>query len=487
MSEANRIRAEAIRRLARKKLAEQNTNIAEQAGSGVNEGLADVVGMPVDLVTAGINAGVRGVNSLAGTEIGQIENPVGGSESIRGLLEPFISPAEPQTSAQDFARRVGYETGATVPFLGLNPAGSMAAKAGTLGAANVGAAGAGQAAAALAPDNQLVEDLARLGGGLAGGGLGSALAGSVSRGRAAREFVNSTPATDDLSAAAKAKYQEGHALNLKIKPNATQQFDAKIRQIAEGEGLITPSGKVADMPDLKQALALLEDYQKAPTTTRQFQALRRRFSDMAGSADPNTSRVGVALKREYDNFLGQFAPQFKEANALNARAYRGEMMDRAEELADIRASQYSQSGHENALRTEFRQMDRDIAKGRSRGLRPDQVQAVQDVSRGTRATNAARQVGKLAPKGAISLGQHAIPFAIGSYLGGPAVGALAAGTTASTGVAGQALASLLQSQAAQRASAAMRSATPLNLPGRLQGQAGIAAMLSGQAATSGRR
>jgi hypothetical protein len=331
-----------------------------------------------------------------------------------------------------------------------------------------------------------VEDLLRLGGGLGGGLLGSRLAGSIDRGAASRDYVDNAPSTEELSAAARAKYEEGHSLGLKIKPVATARLDAEMRRIAADSGLITPTGRVIDNADVKQAFALLEDFQKGNVDTKQLQSLRSIINDIAGSSEPKLSRVGVQMKRTFDDFLGRFAPQFREANALNTRAMRGEMMDRAEELADIRASQFTQSGSENALRTEFRQLDRDIARGSTRGLRPDQIAAVQDVSRGTAATNAARQVGKMAPRGVVSAGlTGGVPFMVGTAIGGPGLGATLAGGTMATGILGQSLATLLQRNAAARASAAMRQAVPLNLPPRMSGILGMIPALAGQATTQG--
>ena len=87
----------ARREKARRLAAKSSTTIAEQAGNGVNEGLAGMLGFPVDAVTSAING-------VAGREV--ISDPVGGSESFEKLLSPFITDAEPQTTAQRHARRI---------------------------------------------------------------------------------------------------------------------------------------------------------------------------------------------------------------------------------------------------------------------------------------------------------------------------------------------------------------------------------------------
>lgn len=475
------LEALALAAAAKKKQAANQTGIVDQLGSGTNEGLAATLGFPVDAVTGAVNAGIRGVNHLAGTEIGQIEDPVLGSGHLRGILDPLISDVPPQTRAQELARRFGQELGASAPLLPF-----AAARGGILPvtavdtAANVGATVAGQAAHEMVPELPWVEDTARLAGGVGVGMLGARTLGALDNAVAQKRYYRETETSPELKAKARAKYEEGHSLGLKIKPKATKALEAEIRGIATDAGLITPTGRVIDNADIRQVLDLLEDFQAGNITTKQAQSLRSQIQGIAGSKDPKFSRVGVKMKHAYDDWLGQFAPQFKEANVLNTRAMRGEMMDRAEELAEIRAGQYSQSGHENALRTELRQIDRDIAKGKTKGLRPDQVDAIHNVSRGTQATNIARAVGKLAPRGVVSGGFHAFPFTVGTMVGGPVAGAALAGATASTGVLGSALASSLQRNAAKRASAAMRAAGPFTSLPKVKGADGLLAALLGQ-------
>ncbi|MEM8978164.1 MAG: hypothetical protein AAGD04_01650 [Pseudomonadota bacterium] len=122
------------------------TSVLEQAGNGINEGLAAVLGAPVDLATAGINLGTAGINHLTGADIPKIQDPVGGSTTFETLLGETgsITPAQPQSGLQRYARSIGREVGA----LAL-PGGTAVAKAnrvvpavGSL-AASAGGAGVG--------------------------------------------------------------------------------------------------------------------------------------------------------------------------------------------------------------------------------------------------------------------------------------------------------------------------------------------------------
>lgn len=71
---------------------------------GFNRGLAAMVGAPVDLMTAGLNL-IPGVD---------IQEPVGGSQSIREALPESLFPDPPPTTGGRIAARVGEEFGASV-------------------------------------------------------------------------------------------------------------------------------------------------------------------------------------------------------------------------------------------------------------------------------------------------------------------------------------------------------------------------------------
>lgn len=87
------------------------TSLAGNFFSGFNEGFANVVGLPVDLV----NAGIKALGIPAG------DAPVFGSEFIKKYLMP--EPFEAKTPSERILRRIGQEVGGTVPLA----AGSVAA------------------------------------------------------------------------------------------------------------------------------------------------------------------------------------------------------------------------------------------------------------------------------------------------------------------------------------------------------------------------
>lgn len=62
------------------------TGTVANAGAGANDAIAGTLGAPVDLMTGAVNLASRGINAVAGTNIPTIDNPPGGSESVKGLL-----------------------------------------------------------------------------------------------------------------------------------------------------------------------------------------------------------------------------------------------------------------------------------------------------------------------------------------------------------------------------------------------------------------
>jgi hypothetical protein len=111
--------------------------IPQKAGSfatGANDTIATITGAPVDLMTAGLNLGSRAVNATGQSvgydpQIAPIENPVGGSQSLRDLLAGTVGRTEPKSGAD----RLLYGAGAGAAGAAVGPlAGAGLAAAGRL-------------------------------------------------------------------------------------------------------------------------------------------------------------------------------------------------------------------------------------------------------------------------------------------------------------------------------------------------------------------
>lgn len=241
--------------------------------AGFNEGLATLLGLPVDAVNAGLKkyiefdptlrmAGVRPEDFTS-------DEPLGGSASVRKLMQTMGIPHfEPKTIVERVLKRIGEEIGASVPAVGAT---LMAAKLGKTGsrffgeivkqfqkvpgksaALEVTQAGAGGTGAAVvreivpedSPLRPTAEMLGQVGGGLSGAGTGRMAAatgrkiqekvpfGAAARRRKVRQALveSATESPEEI------------ARRLKVNaPEIEKTIDVKptTAQAAEDRGLLT--------------------------------------------------------------------------------------------------------------------------------------------------------------------------------------------------------------------------------------------------------
>ncbi len=167
--------------------------------AGLNEGVYNTLGAPVDAAAWVLNQGIRGVNALAGTDINPITHPLGGSRSIAqgfgaiGVPDPETVQAStvgervargagqgagymiaPELAVRGAAQAVGRQVGPVMGSLFGNSAdaGALAGNAVAGGAAGAG----GQVAGQMVPEPY--RPLAELGGNLVGGGIGAVAVGA---------------------------------------------------------------------------------------------------------------------------------------------------------------------------------------------------------------------------------------------------------------------------------------------------------------------
>ena len=175
--------------------------------------------------------------------------------------------------------------------------------------------------------------------------------------------------------------------------------------------------------------------------------LRELAGDVAGNVDKSIAMRGVLLKNEIDNFVDSLkvsdvvsgdparaAQSLETARNLWRDASKARTIETQIELAGNRAGQFSGSGYENALRTQFRQLNARIIKGQEKGWTPAERAAIERVANGGKLDNLWRYIGKLAPTGVVSGG-------IGAGLGYTAFGPLGAAAVPATGALGRLFAS----------------------------------------------
>lgn len=307
------------------------------------------------------------------------------------------------------------------------------------------------------------------------GGLGAGLGANAARvawdrrasAQAARDAI---PTVEQLKQRAASEFDDAQRRGVTASQQQTQQLATDMQNLAKQEGLISPTGRVSEAyPKAREALRMLDDYATGPMDVRQMQTVRKVLADAAGSSDRAERRIATMMLDRFDDFTSPLAPQLAEGRALYARAMRGDQLETLRELAGSRAGQFTGSGYENALRTEYRQLNNRIIKGQERGWTPEQQEAIKRVAEGTRTSNALRNIGKLAPTGSVSFGiSGGVPFAVGSTIGGPALGGILSGTTMGSGFLAREIAEKLGRSYAKNAETLARSggllAPPLTMP-----------------------
>lgn len=406
-----------------------------QGMSGVNEGIANTLGAPVDLVTAGLNLIPRGINAAANTQLPTIDAPVGGSQWLRDkVLAPTIGAASSDPRKQ-MTRRMGQSVGAAaVPLMGTS--GSLRQFGGGMLAAAGGGAG-GAVAQQTFPGNPVADFAGEvLGSGLTGAGLAN-----VARRNTQRQIEARIPTVPQLKEQAGELYRQAEARGVTADPMMTQQLAENLRTILRQDGRVSPTGRISEVyPKAREAMQLADDYAGSPMNPTQMQTVRKVMADGMTSPDANERRIASQLTGSFDEWSSPMAPELAQARDISSRYLNAQGLERARELANARASQFSGSGMENALRTEYRALDRNAIKGNGR-YSDALTGGIEAVSRGTPASNLARGVGRLAPTGPVSFGMGSLaPAAVGTAIGGPAVG-MAVGTAfGGAGAAGRAIA-----------------------------------------------
>ncbi|MGB7241017.1 MAG: hypothetical protein WBC93_02885, partial [Sulfitobacter sp.] len=305
-----RARQRQIIAAAQARNAPPETNMVEQSMSGVNEGIAGMLGMPVDAVASGINGFLSkptftadmalDENGNPATQNGRIEqgepaisNPVGGSESFLNLLAPTISDTQPQTTAQRYGRRVGQEVGAMAIPGGAMMRGAKAPLAlGTTEAASaVGSGIAGQTSQEIAPGNETADLIASMMGGMSPVALGRGLRPSAQ-----------APSMDQLKSRQRAAYDAVDSSQSQLTPQATSDLQARVSGRAASDGMDPFLAPKASRTSEKISSLV------SPRISEVEKARRLVGRDVAGAVDPTERAIGSGMKDEITEYLNSLKP-----------------------------------------------------------------------------------------------------------------------------------------------------------------------------------
>lgn len=346
------------------------------------------------------------------------------------------------------------------------PVGPAALGYGAVAGAGSGAAGEGAAALGMGEGWQQAARIA--------GGLAAPLA--VSSGVRAVQAAGQPrpPTTEQLHNQANAAYRTAEQAGVVVSGNRVTDLVNRIERDALRLG-IDPTLH----PGATAALRRLTEVRGQNLSLAEIDTLRQVLASAAGSRVPGEAMRASRMIDMLDDFVARMTPRdlvagnaqqgvesLRQARDLWSRMRKSELIETAIERAGTRAGQFSGSGFENALRTEFRQLA--MNPRRLRGFTDAERDAVRRVATGGPIENVLRLVGKLAPTGVVSGGVGA---GLGYTIGGP-VGAVA---VPAAGAAARYGATALTAANAQRAGAMVRGGLP-PLPLRPD-QASLAAAL----------
>jgi hypothetical protein len=427
-----------------------------QGLSGANEGLADVLGAPVDLARTAINLVPQGINAVANTNIPTLPPSFGSSQWWKNRLTDVGSILPPSGDApKQFTRRVGESVGsAAVPGM----FGGSLPKFGAALLSGLGSGVGGATAQQIAPGNPLAE----FGGEMVGGGLtGLGILKGAQR-SAQRQIEAAVPTVEELKGQASNLYRKAETNGVVATPEQTQQLAADVHGILREEGQLGPHGAITNADtNTSKAFNLIQQYAGKEMTPKEMNTVRTVLADSRKSADPADRRLGNLLLDHFDNWASPMAPEFDQARSVASRYLQAQDLERARELAGARASQFTGSGFENALRTEYRGLDRGNIKGQNY-FAPDVTDAIQTVARGTPVSNTLRGLGRLAPTGPVAGMGSVIPgLAAGGMFGGPTGAGVGTGL-AGLGIAGRVGATRMGIRAADKAELIARNGGALD-------------------------
>src|SRR5690606_34638092 len=240
--------------------------------------------------------------------------------------------------------------------------------------------------------------------------------GTVARGRkelqqtkAEGERSTAQPSREELATAAKEAYDQARAAGAVAAPESYARMASGLRESLRQEGFNRRLH-----PKAAAVVAEIEKTAGKPVALDEIEILRRQALAAERSIEADERRIaGLIIDRldDYADALASGAEPIvggnakaavaarKQARNFYARSRKAQEMQELMERAEVRASQFSGSGLENALRTEFRQLA--LNPKRIRRFTQEEQQAIKEVAFGTPTRNTLRQIGKLAPTGGL--------------------------------------------------------------------------------------
>lgn len=373
----------------------------------------------------------------AATDIGLGAKQVAGLASFEDAADKRALDAPLMATPAGRAGQVAGNIGTTLPAAfvpGVNTA--------------VGGAIMGGAIGALQPTERAGDRAVNTAVGAVVGGGVNAAANRIAARLAARQSPQA-PTIDEIKMAKDAAYAAADASNDIVPLDQIGRVVPKVETMLRDEGY-----RPALHPATSDALASLYEESTRPgvygQTMKGVEGLRRQLMQAELSAtNAGDARMAGKVLDQFDDFMDTIpsTAQYRTARELYARLRKAQDIEALFEKARNAAGGYTQSGFENTLRIQFRQLA-DNPKRFNR-FNSEEKAAILRVVRGGPVQSIARFLGKFAARGPVSSMATGI---VGGAIGGPGGAAvLGAGGELAKGVATQ-----MRTNAANTASEVVR-------------------------------
>ena len=368
---------------------------------GVARGVAAIPGIPGSLYDLQ-GAAIQKVGGMLGADPAETEkvaamvrglSPGGGLPSVGDITGAMseatggITDYRGKSLPAKFMGTVGEFLPGAAIFGGLNPTNLIRGAV----VPGVASEGAGQAT-----EGTALEPYARFAAGLLAPAALTGIENMASKAAAMGPWKAGIKSADDLLADAKKMYEAGRTSGTAATGKETRKLFDDLWSFGKAEDVITPANRIAsDVSAVSSFYRMLKDYAGKTMPPGAMRSLRTEITAAMQTAKGNELRLLKGLQSKFDDFMYAKVPQFKEADKLYTMGMGGKEADEMAKLAEARAGQFSQSGMENALRTEARGIERKLITGKERGYSADEEAMISKMT--ARPSAVADQVAKFAP------------------------------------------------------------------------------------------
>lgn len=292
-----------------------------------------------------------------------------------------------------------------------------------------------------------------------------------------KDAIAGAPSAAAIRQQSKAGYRAAEGTGAVIERPALNILNHDVRAFAQQEGLLLPSGQVAEgYPKFSGALRTIEEFSQGPINMKQAQTVQKSLRRVAKSTDPEEARLGVMMLDQFEDFMDSLPPSafsggdgtaamqhWTKARSDWARFRRTETIESL-----IEDAQLHDGGFAVGLRSGFKRILK--KRKRQQGFSAADMQAIRAFVDGGPVDALLKHIG----------GGGTIPAAVtGHVFGGPVGAALATGAK----MVGGGMARGARNSGARRAAEAIRAgvATPGGIavpPGLSPGQSAIFRELS---------